>query len=403
MTVGLLATLSVRNLLRHRRRNAMLVAAIVVAVAGVTFMNSFIRGFQQDLRDSAVANLTGHIKVHAPGYRDDPSIERSFEVAASWQPDIDAQALQGWAARVRVPAVIMSERETRGVQLVGIDPAQEGISFLGDVDFDGEQLSGVGDKRVFLGAALLDQLDTRVGRRLVLITQGSDGRNREAGFRIAGVYDAEGTALEKAYVFTGREALQKLLDTQAVTEVSIRLLQDPTGPSIQRRLLSYFTGLEVLGWRELEPQVAAMFVFADTAIFIWFSIMMGALVFGLVNSLITAVMERVREFGMLRAVGMRPGAVMVQVVMESTVLMAAGVAIGLGLGWLLCASLADGLDLSQWASGVEMVGMRSLVVPRLYGEDMLLVAVLSLVLGVVASLYPAWRAVKINPLEAMRR
>ncbi len=403
MNVGLLTRLSFRNIFRHRRRNLMLLAAIVVAVGGVTFMNSFIRGFQQDLRDSAITNLTGHLKVYAPGYRDDPSIERGFEVAQNWQPEIAPADLDGWAARIRVPAVIMSERETRGVQLVGIDPLQEGISFIGSVDYQGEALKDSSDKRVFVGEALLDQLDTRIGRRIVIITQGADGRNREAGFRISGAYDAEGTGLEKSFVFTGRQALQNMLDTSSVTEVSIRLRDDPTGPSIQRMLLSYFTELEVLGWRELEPQAAAMFVFADTAIFIWFAIMMGALVFGLVNSLITAVMERVREFGMLRAVGMRGRSVITQVVIESSTLMLAGVVGGLIVGWLLCLWLADGIDLTQWASGVEMVGMRSVVVPQLYVADMFLVACLSMFLGVVASLYPAWRAVKINPLEAMRR
>ena len=119
----LLWQLSIRNLFRHRRRTVMLIAAIVVAVSGVTLLNSLIRGFQYDLAESAVANLTGHIKILAPGYRDDPSIEKSFELAENWQPDIPEQDMLGWAPRVRVPAVIMSERETRGIQLVGIDPA----------------------------------------------------------------------------------------------------------------------------------------------------------------------------------------------------------------------------------------------------------------------------------------
>jgi ABC-type lipoprotein release transport system permease subunit len=146
-----------------------------------------------------------------------------------------------------------------------------------------------------------------------------------------------------------------------------------------------------------------MFAFADMAIFIWFLIMMGALVFGLVNTLVTAVMERTREFGMLRAVGMRPWAVVVQVVIESSLIMLAGVVAGLALGGGLVWLLADGIDLSRWSQGVELAGMRSLLVPHLYVADLLLVAGMSLVLGALASLYPAWRAVKIEPLEALRR
>ncbi len=403
MPLKLLVQLSARNLTRHKRRNFMLLMAICVAVAGVTFMNSLIRGFQYDMQESAVANLTGHVKILAPGYLDDPSIQKSFELANDWQPDIAAEELDGWAARIRIPGVIMSERETRGVQFVGVDPAQESISFLGDADYEGESLRDASDKRVVIGQALAEQLETKVGRRLVIITQGADGLNREMGFRIAGFYDAEGTGLEKTFVFTGIKTLQDMVDAEVFTEVSIKLAGTPKEFSIKAVLAKFFTGLVVLDWQELEPQAAAMFLFADAAIFIWFLIMMGALIFGLVNTLITAVMERVRELGMLRAVGMRPGAVIVQVVLESTFMMALGVTIGIGIGVLLVLWAGEGIDLTEWAEGMEMAGMTSVLVPKLMIPDLILVAGLSLVFGVLASLYPAWRAVKINPLEALRR
>lgn len=387
----------------------MLLLAICVAVAGVVLTNALIRGMQLDMREAAVANLTGHIKVLAPGYLDDPNIEKSFALAQDWQPDLPADQVAGWAARIRIPAVIMSERETRGIQFVGVNPEQEDISFLGDVRIEGEGLQGPGDGRVLIGLELARQLETKVGRRLVIITQGLDGRNREAGFRIAGLYDAEGTALEKQFAFTGVAALQAMVEAEVVTEVSIKLVDDPTGEagggfSIKNALTGFFSGLDVMDWQELEPQAAAMFVYVDSAILIWFMVIMGALIFGLINTLITAVMERVREFGMLRAVGMKAGAVITQVVLESTLIMAVGVAVGLAVGWMLCTWwLGDGIDLSQWAEGVEMAGMRSVLRPHLLMEDIVLVTVLSLVFGVLAALYPAWRAVKIKPLEALRK
>jgi len=403
MPLTLLLQLSFRNLFRHKRRNGMLLLAIVVAVSGVTLMNSLIRGFQFDMQDAAVANLTGDVKILAPGYLDDPSIEKSFALAANWQPEIPADELEGWAARIRIPAVIMSERETRGVQFVGVDPAQESISFLGSARFRGEPLVDADDRHVVIGKALAEQLETDVGRRLVLITQGIDGLNREAGFRIAGIYDTDGEELEKLFVFTGVNRLRELVDADVVTEVSIRLTRDAPEFSIKRALGGFFGGLDVLDWQELEPQAAAMFAFADSAIFIWFLIMMGALIFGLINTLITAVMERVREFGMLRAVGMRPGSVIVQVVLESSLIMVVGVVLGLLGGWLFILWLGDGIDLSRWAAGVETFGMRSLLVPRMLVKDLVLVASMSLFFGIVASLYPAWRAVRIKPLDALRR
>ena len=404
MPLKLLAQLSVRNLFRHKRRNFMLLLAIIVAVAGVVVTNALIRGMQFDMREAAVANLTGHIKVLAPGYLDDPNIEKSFRLAADWQPDVPLELIEGWAARIRIPAVIMSERETRGVQFVGVDPAREDISFLGDVQVEGQRLADAADGRVLIGVELARQLETKVGRRLVLITQGLDGRNREAGFRIAGLYDAEGTSLEKQFVFTGVEALQSLVEAPVVTEVSIKLTDESQEARVKNSLAGFFSTLSVMDWQELEPQAAAMFIYVDSAIFIWFLVIMGALIFGLVNTLITAVMERIREIGMLRAVGMKSSAVIMQVVMESTLIMLAGVVVGVLTGWLLATRwLGDGIDLARWAQGVEMAGMRSVLTPHLLVQDIILVTVLSLVFGVLAAIYPAWRAVKIKPLEALRR
>ena len=403
MSLKLIWQLSMRNIMRHKRRNAMLFAAIAVAVAGVSGINTLIRGMQYGMLDAAVENLTGHIKIHAPEYRDDPNINKGFPLERDFPPPVDPTEVLGWAARIRIPAVIMSERETRGVQIVGIDPTREHISFLGEVAIDGESLTDSTDGRVLIGKELADQLATQVGRRIVIITQGIDGKNREKGYRIVGTYDAEGTGLEKTYVFTGLSSLQGLLDSTDVTEVSIRLHSEPTMLSIKDLLMGAFRELTVLDWRELEPQAAAMFVFADGAIYIWFALMMSALTFGLVNTLITSVMERVRELGMVRALGMSKGMILVQVVVESTIIMAIGVAFGLVGGYLIYLSIADGIDLTSFADGMEMAGMRSVMVPVLQWSDFFLVAYMSLILGILASIYPAWRAVKVKPLDAMRR
>ena len=404
MPIKVLLQLSWRNIWRHRRRNGMLFAAILVAVATVVLANALIRGWQVQMLETVVNNLTGHVKVLAPGYRSDPSIAHSFVLPKQYRPPLAPGLLDSWTSRVRVPGVILSERDTRGVQLLGIDPAvEQTISFLGDVSLEGEYLQDENDRRVLLGVALAQRLNTGIGRRIVLMTLGSDGRNREAGFRVAGLFRASSSGLEKAFVFTGRRALQEMLNTEAVTELSLRLANNNDRLLARDTLRAGFAQQEVSTWEELEPQAARMFEFADTAILIWFSIMMTALAFGLVNTLITAVMERVRELGMLRAIGMRPSMVVLQVVVESLMIVILGVLLGIGLGTLLVQLLADGIDLSQWADGIQGYYMSSLLVPRLLFSDLVLVAVLSMVFGLLAAAWPAWRAVQLQPLEAMHR
>ncbi len=403
ISLKLLFQLSWRNLWRHGRRNGILLSAIAVAVAGVVLLNSLLRGMQYDMRNTVIDSLTGHVKVLQPGYLDDPGIERGFEAAADWHTRLPTDMVAGWAARVRVPAVIMSERETRGIQLVGVDPDRESISFLSNVSMRGEGLSGADDRRIIVGAALAEQLETTVGRRLVLVTQGADGRNREAGYRIAGIYQAEVGGLEKAFVFTGADTLQAMLGTRAVTEVSVRLTHGRFEADIVNKLTASFAGQEVATWRQLEPQAAAVVAFADSAVFIYFLVIMGALVFGLVNTLVTAVMERVREFGILRAVGMRSHLVVAQVMMESSLIMAVSVAVGLLLAVGVFSLMADGINLSAFDESMATFGMRPIFVPVLELRDVVLVAVMSLILGLLASFYPARRAVKQKPLDALRR
>jgi len=390
-----------RNLWRHRRRNGLLVAAILVGVAAVVLTNALIRGYQQDMRDDAVNNLNGHLKALAPGYLDEPSAAHSFALEPGWQPPFEAGF--AWTSRIRVAAVVISERETRGVQLVGIDPAQErGLSFVGDVAVTGESLADAADRRILLGAALLAALDTEVGRRIVVIAEGADGRSREAGFRVAGVFDAPGSGLEKTFAFTGREGLQTLLGTRNVTEVSVRFAREPAGSNARDLLAQALPEVDVRDWRTLDPMAAAMFEMADLGVFIWLMIILVALGFGLVNALATAVMERVREFGMLRALGMRRGHVVLQVLVEALVVTLAGVAGGVLAGMLLVFAFAGGIDLSAWSAGVELAGLRSVLVPRLLPVDVVIVVVFAVLLALVGSLYPAWRAVRIEPLDALR-
>jgi ABC-type antimicrobial peptide transport system permease subunit len=148
---------------------------------------------------------------------------------------------------------------------------------------------------------------------------------------------------------------------------------------------------------------AAFFLFAESAIYLYFFIIMTALIFGLVNALVTSVMERIHELGMLRAVGMRPGAVVMQVVFESTFIMMIGVAIGLTVGWVIFQFLPPVWDLSRFGEGFEKFGMPAQIHLRLHVADMVMITVLSIVFGILASLYPARKAVKISPLEALRR
>jgi ABC-type lipoprotein release transport system permease subunit len=205
-------------------------------------------------------------------------------------------------------------------------------------------------------------------------------------------------------VFSGLKTIQSLLDTDNVTEISIRLNEEPKKLSIQALLVDFFIGrdLEVMNWEELNPQAAGLYMFTDSVIYIFFFFIMGALIFGLVNTLIASVMERTKEFGMLRALGMNRRTIVLEVVIESVLIMTFGMIFGLVLAYFAFLGMEDGIDLGAWAEGLESFGMRAVLYPIMRVDDFVTIAQMSIFMGVFASYWPAKRATKITPLEAMR-
>ena len=405
MSLTLLLQLASRNLWRHRRRNSLLLVSIAFAVVGLVFASSFIRAFQGSMQVDVIAALNGHIKALAAGYQDDPSLNHSFALDDTWRPNVPESQVMGWAARISLPGVVMSERETRGIELVGVDPQAEiSISFLGESEIEGEGLEGPEDGKLLIGAALAQRLQTGVGRRVVVITEGADGVSREIGYRITGLYRAKQPSVERIIAFTGIKNLQSHLDTTAYTEVSMRLNADEfeAGAKTSFKSDSAFTDVNVFDWRELNPEIAQMVELADFAFYIWFAILWIALSFGLVNALLTSVFERIREIGMLRTLGMRPASVLVQIVLESQIVVFYGLVLGILVGAGLVYLFQDGIDLAGFSQGLDTFGMRSVIVPQLLAADIIRLVVLSFVLGLIASLYPAWRALRLRPLVALQ-
>ena len=405
-TLTLLFNLSLRNIVRYRRRNFFLFAAIAVAVGGTTLSNSLIRGWQVDMLETAVSGLSGHIKMQAPGFADDPSLRHAF--AASTNVVLDDQLpVAGIVKRINLPAVISSERETRGVAMIGIDPADEAISLYRDFEVNGETLAGPDDGRLLIGKALAETLQTKVGRRVVMIVESADGKSRERGYRIAGVFDSPSNWPEEALVFTGLRALQVTLTTvglaNPITELSVVLVSDVDRPSAAEKLRDQHPQLVVKDWRQLQPQIAELVDVVDATMVIWFILIMSALTFGLVNTLIATVMQRTQELGMLRALGMNKQLLLIQVVMECIGIMLVGVVVGLVLGVLLVFGLGEGIDLSAFSESVEAFGMSTFLKPVLTVKDLLLFGGLSMLVGLFASFFPARRALKISPLMAMNR
>jgi ABC-type lipoprotein release transport system permease subunit len=385
-----------------------MLAAIAIGLWGMIWMTALMRGMVDQMIDSAINTLSGHVQIHAEGFLDDPSIERTVPPLRdnpALQALLDSPRVTHWSERIRVPAVIRSERDVLGVTLVGIDPQQEnGLSFIADSVTEGEYLAGVDDQHVLVGRKLLERLETKSGRRIVLMSQDPDNNIAERGFRIGGVFDTDLQATETSYVFAGIETVRAMLKMgDGVSEISLLGPDYRNLDALAADVRAAAGEADTKTWLELDPYMATMLGVMDGVILIWFGIIFVALSFGLVNTLLMAVFERTREIGLLQALGMPPANILIMVLVESLIMLLIGLLAGNLLSWLTILPIQDGIDISGVAAGLEWAGMSSVLLPAVKPSDVLLANAIVLVLGIVASLFPAWRASRKVPVEAITR
>ena len=403
----ILAMLAWRNLWRNHRRTIIMISAVTIGVWAMIFMTALMRGMVNDMLRDGIQVLPGHVQIHHQEFRDDPSINNLVpETEAELQNTFGKEDFVAWASRVKVPAVITSERESRGITLLGIDPAAEvEISFVNGDIVEGRYLEDSADSGVIIGKKLVEKLDTRLGKRVVLMSQDPDNEIADRGFRIVGIFDSDPDIHEETYLFAGKKTIQKMLGIEdRVTEVvfvgdDVRNVE----PLFQRVSELADSNLDVKRWYELDAYLGSMVNMMDGFVLVWVIVIFLALSFGLVNTLIMAVFERIREIGLMLALGMKPSSIVGQVIVESLLLLCIGLALGNALAWILVASLKDGIDISGVAQGMEMMGASSILYPVLNMRDVITANVVVLVLGFLASLSPAWRASRYQPVEAITK
>ena len=402
-----LIRLAWRYLWRNHRRTLVMLSAISIGAWAMIFMTALTRGMVDQMISDGISVLPGHVQLHNPDYLDDPSITNRVSLTDADLATRYADAgFEAWASRVRVPAVITSERESRGVTLLGIDPvAERDFSFVDYDEVDGRFLESPDDTGVVIGAKLADTLDTEVGKRIVLMSQDPDNEIADRGFRVVGLFHANMETYEDTYAFIGKKTAQKMLRIGDTTTEVVFFGDDYRNvePTYEKVAAAVDDSMRVSRWTEVDTYLGTMLSVMDGFMLIWVVVIFLALSFGLVNTLVMAVFERVREIGLMLALGMKPASILGQIIIESMMLLSVGLLIGDTLAWLTVKPLESGIDISVVAKGMEMFGASSVLYPKLTMDDVILSNVVVLILGFLASLSPAWRASRYEPVEAITK
>ncbi|MDZ7759507.1 MAG: FtsX-like permease family protein [Desulfovermiculus sp.] len=400
--------LSWRNLWRNPRRTGVILTAVCIGVWSMIFLGSLMRGIVQGMIDNGISTLTGDLLIQHPDYQRDPSVANSLVDSPDLDQAVDAVVPQQrrLAKRIRVSAVASNARHTTGVNLVGIDPEKEAaVSFIGTSSIHGSYLSADDHRSILIGQALAEQFETRPGRKLILMSQNRQGEIASRAYRIQGLFEAEMESTEKGYVFVTRRSAAEMLDMQElISEVSIMLPEHTQAEEVRSRLVNRLPGQDysIRTWKEALPLLEIYIKIYDGFILIWFVIVFIAMGFGVVNTTLMAVFERMREFGLLKSLGMRPGRIIRMILTESFYILSIGMIAGTGLGITTSLAVAQtGIDISALAQGAEFANISRVIIPTLRFDDVCMANAVVLVLGLAVSLYPAVKAARFSPVEAL--
>ena len=394
-----------RNVWRNKGRSGVVIGAMVVGIWALAFGGGFMQSFLTGYIESSIRYETSNGQIHHLEFAKDHDIKFNItnpKVLLDYlaeQPEITAIC-----SRSLVNGMISSSRQATGVNIIGIDPrVEDKVTQLDSLIVEGEYFTNVTSNPVLIGEKLAGKLKVKVKSKVILTFQDVSGNITAGRFRVAGILHAASLAINEGSAYVVKDDLNRLLEIGAsIHEIAYTTNPGTDDARLAARIGAEFPDDKVESWEDLAPALVFMQQMMGATLKILIIIIMSALAFGIINTMLMAVLERVRELGVLMALGMRRRRVFLMIMIETFLLSTVGGPLGLIAGYFTILFLGKtGIDLTSYSEGLEAIGYESILYPTLGPSDYLQIVVGVIITAMLASLYPAWKAIRYNPVEAI--
>ncbi|MBP6181414.1 FtsX-like permease family protein [Flavobacterium sp.] len=403
----MLTKIASRNIWRSKKRSLTIITAVSVGLWAGIFMMAFYNGMIEQRINSAIADELSHIQLHHPEFRKEYDIKYYLPEGRKILKNISKDSqIKASAGRIIIKGMIASASGSSGTTINGVMPAEEkALTNLSGKIIKGNYFNPNKTNEIILSEKIRKRLKLDLNKKTILTFQDKEGNLASAAFRITAIYKTINAPYDDSNVFVKITDIDSLAGIpNAINEIAVLLQSNQLLDESQKNLKQKFSKTEIKNWMEISPELGLTISVGDQMVFIFMGIILLALAFGIVNTMMMAVLERTREIGMLLALGMNKFKIFMMIVLETLFLILAGCPVGILLAFATIAfTQQTGIDLSQFSQAYSSFGYSSIIYPNLTARQLGIVMLLVLITALCSALFPARKALKLNPAESLKK
>ena len=400
----MLVKIAWRNIWRNTTRSVVVIIAIALGLWAGVFASAFVQGMMRQKIETVIKAEMSDFQFHKPGFTDEYLARLYMENGEEIRSEIGAEeSVIASSGRLISMGMVGSAKQNGAIKIVGINPDDEAaVTGLHERVLDGEYFEGVKRNPILISQATAEKFRVKLKSKLILTLQDVDGEIIAGAFRVVGIYKTENVMFDKMNIYVRQDDLRKLIKIETgLHEIAVSLNDHDLADPMAAKYQETYPDLAVRSWLDLATGMRMMVDMIDVYIYYIVGIILVALLFSILNTMLMAVLERVREIGMLMAVGMTKGKVFFMIMLETLILTMIGGPLGLLISWAFVAYYGvNGIDLG---GAYDQVGFSSVIYPFLDGQSYLDVTFMVVIMAIVAAIYPAIKALNLNPVEAIRK
>jgi ABC-type lipoprotein release transport system permease subunit len=387
------------------------ISAIAFATVLLVFMLSWQFGSYDTMINSAVRTYTGHLQIQAEGYKDKKSIRLVVSDPGGVGAVLDrTTGVAAYTFRSNAFSLVSSKSRTYGVMVIGIDPLKESrVSTLKQLIRQGSYLSGDDGNQALVGRLLAKNLRVSLGDEFILLGQGRDGSVAATVVKVKGIFSSGQDVFDRSSLHIPLKTFQEVFAMRGTVHEVVAICESlDIVPEIKRAVADYVKDMDTkkplvaLDWMELMPGLIQAIRLDLTSGFIFYIILIVVVAFSILNTFLMAIFERTKEFGVLMAIGTRPGRLAKILLIESISMTMVGIVIGIMAGSLVTWYFqVHGILISGATELLSQYGFPERMYPQLSVLSASIGAGVVLVITILTALYPALKVRRFKPVEAM--